>query len=204
MCRLKWNSFKKPINQSQLSISSSSPSYTDMSHRKVHSLGKVPFSWENEPGICKVSHKESPKYMRQGTPKLPPPPCQSYSHRVVGQDVQIPLPSGPSRPLPRSSSTKVVQREDPFLAAYMECTKSEGHGKFSKGKRQGDGKSRLGRSWFRFFSMNSSEIKDNSRVWAWFIFHMLQERGFQKVKWVQKDTWATRYEFMDVVWWVNK
>lgn len=150
-----------------------------MSHRKVHSLGKVPFSWENEPGICKASHKESPKDKRQGTPKLPPPPCQSYSPRIVGQDVQIPLPSGPSRPLLRSSSTKVVQTDDPFLAAYMECTKSEGHGKFSEGKRQGDGNSRLGRSWIRFFSMNSSEIKDNRRVWAWFIFHTLHERGFQ-------------------------
>lgn len=140
--------------------------HRDMSHRKVHSLGKVPFSRENEPGISKESYKEFAKDLGQETPKLPPPPCQSNIFpRVVGHDLQIPLPPGPFRPLSRSSSKKAVKRDDPFVAAYMKCTKSDGDGKFSTDKRTGGGKCRLGMSMLRFSCVNSCQVKDDILVW---------------------------------------
>ncbi|OVA01175.1 hypothetical protein BVC80_8887g5 [Macleaya cordata] len=109
-----------------------------MSHsNKVHSQGNVPFSWENQPGISKVIYKEEcPKDeddQQQHGFKLPLPPCPSDSPKVLGQvvDLQIPLPPCPFQPhMTRSSSSsrKGLRRhnnqEDPFLAAYKECTKS--------------------------------------------------------------------------------
>lgn len=126
-----------------------------MSQKKVHSLGKVPFSWEKAPGVCKTStvaihgaghelHKTSALIKN-----LPPPPCPT-SH--VGHcspkassvhDLHIPLPPCPfqAEPISRSSSKKGlnnVRKEDPFLAAYMECTKSKW------GSRKGMGGLRAG------------------------------------------------------------
>ncbi|KAG9440642.1 hypothetical protein H6P81_020807 [Aristolochia fimbriata] len=107
-----------------------------MAHR-VHSLGKVPFSWENAPGVCKSStrgEEEYPEFVyEEQSLKLPPPPCPSESPRVsVHHDLHIPLPPCPFQPLTqRSCSRKGLKREDPFLAAYMECTKKGEQGKSS-------------------------------------------------------------------------
>ncbi|KAK1300744.1 hypothetical protein QJS10_CPB13g00077 [Acorus calamus] len=88
-------------------------------HNRVHSILNVPFSWENKPGVSKTAASmESNKVADQTSPPsespklflghggLPPPPCAS-------QPLQL-----------RSNSKKVIKKEDPFLKAYMECTKS--------------------------------------------------------------------------------
>lgn len=136
-----------------------------MSHlNKVHSIGQVPFSWENSPGISKVTQKESPRPVGQETHKLPPPPCPSDSPKVVGIDLQIPLPPCMFQPPLRSSSKKGIKREDPFLAAYMECTKSVGHGKLDKNKHKGGAGRRLVWSLFEFSCKRSSGVKEDSLV----------------------------------------
>ncbi|KAF3447471.1 hypothetical protein FNV43_RR12657 [Rhamnella rubrinervis] len=103
---------------------------------KVGTQGNVPFSWENKPGISKVHERrewkdtdEDENLMR--VKELPPPPCPSGGTRgriSVHHGIQIPLPPCTFHQppiLPRSSSARGLRKhEDPFLAAYEECTKS--------------------------------------------------------------------------------
>ncbi|GFY86656.1 hypothetical protein Acr_05g0002950 [Actinidia rufa] len=88
-----------------------------MSHRKSHSQGNVPFSWEDMPGVSKAitTHKESQRDIDQKALNLPPlvlpPPCQT-----------------PVQPPRRSISRKALwQEEDPFLRGFegmhQECQK---------------------------------------------------------------------------------
>lgn len=124
-----------------------------MSRKKVHSVGKVPFSWEKVPGVCKTStvaiyganyelHKTS------ALKNLPPPPCPTFHvghcspKASSDHDLHIPLPPCPFQADPiisRSSSKKGlnVRKVDPFLAAYMECTKSKGGSRGMGGLRAG-------------------------------------------------------------------
>ncbi|KAG6648839.1 hypothetical protein CIPAW_07G172100 [Carya illinoinensis] len=76
-----------------------------MNHSKAQPRAgsTVPFSWERKPGVSKVTHQDQ---------------CPTEG--------DMPAPS-------RSSSKKGLKREDPFLAAYKECTKSiNGNGKSPK------------------------------------------------------------------------
>ncbi|XP_042510064.1 uncharacterized protein LOC122085636 [Macadamia integrifolia] len=129
-----------------------------MSHYRAHSQGKVPFSWENKPGISKVLiHHEFPKESRACGVKLPPPPCPSESTKVVlGQDLQIPLPPCPFLQFPSRSSSRngLRQKEDPFLAAYKECTKSNGS------KRSGGGSGVL-MTMYMFSCKHSCGVRDD-------------------------------------------
>lgn len=85
-----------------------SPLINKMSHRKVYSQGSIPFSWEDKPGISKVTTNQEHETM-----KIPLPPC-------------------PSKPPRRSTSSKDFKwQEDPFLVAYKECTKTVNNGKLS-------------------------------------------------------------------------
>ncbi|KAG1348136.1 putative Glutamine synthetase [Cocos nucifera] len=100
-----------------------------MSYHRSHSLGKVPFLWENQPGVCKVTPgtEESPRTgPPQKTLKLPPPPCSADGRKVSAHGLYVPLPPCPFQPTQRSSPKKGMSRTevDPFLAAYLECTKS--------------------------------------------------------------------------------
>ncbi|KAB2036858.1 hypothetical protein E1A91_D03G032500v1 [Gossypium mustelinum] len=97
-----------------------------MNHRKVHSQGNIPFSWEDKPGVSKpskVTHYGCPIdgglygdgglltdiAVRDNNEVPPPPPCS----------IRLPPPR-------RSTSLKGLRwwLDDPFLAAYKECTKS--------------------------------------------------------------------------------
>ncbi|XXG63960.1 hypothetical protein AAC387_Pa05g2034 [Persea americana] len=197
-----------------------------MSHYKVYSLSKVPFSWENAPGISKEtstngvvgqeetlelpqppspteSHKvlgqgiqtplapcptESHKVLGQGirTPlppcpsqppmrsatkkgshealKLRPPPCPTESHKVLGQEIQIPLPPCLFLPPLKSAAKKELAREDPFLAAYMECTKSFTEGTFSKVRSKKSMGHWKGKSLSKFSCTNSCRVREDGLV----------------------------------------
>lgn len=93
---------------------------------KVHSKGNVPFSWENKPGVSKITPT---KNCATGgfSPKLPPPPClvPEKAKGAAFHHLQIPPPP----PLLRSSSRRGFNKQDdPFLIAYKECTKSSRKG----------------------------------------------------------------------------
>ncbi|KAK4767962.1 hypothetical protein SAY87_003103 [Trapa incisa] len=91
--------------------------------------GKVPFSWEDLPGVSKTGTDQKPPYFAAN--KLQPPPYkQGPSTRKVSstQMQRIPLPPCPFQPRPptpapsrRNSGKK--EDDDPFLLAYRECTK---------------------------------------------------------------------------------
>ncbi|XP_026662978.1 uncharacterized protein LOC113463144 [Phoenix dactylifera] len=112
-----------------------------MSYHRSRSLGKVPFLWENQPGVCKVTPgtEESPKAGPPQKPlKLPPPPCSTDRRKLSVHGLYVPLPPCPFLPPRRISSKKGMSQteKDPFLAAYLECTKStvKKQGKATKGK----------------------------------------------------------------------
>nr|XP_033508560.1 uncharacterized protein LOC104120621 isoform X4 [Nicotiana tomentosiformis] len=96
---------------------------------KVHSKGNVPFSWENKPGVSKITPT---KNCSTGgfSPKLPPPPCPvpEKAKGAAFHRLQIPPPPCAFQPPPsllRSSSRRGFNKQDdPFLMAYKECTKS--------------------------------------------------------------------------------
>ncbi|ONK74566.1 uncharacterized protein A4U43_C03F7750 [Asparagus officinalis] len=112
------------------------------SHHRAHSMSSVPFSWENRPGISKIapqadesplSAQESPKSAQEIKPPPPPVPDDSPKRPMARHSTHVPLPPCPFQPISnRYAASKGWRRdEDPFLAAYMECTKSV---KKNKGK----------------------------------------------------------------------
>ncbi|XAR51394.1 hypothetical protein NMG60_11006009 [Bertholletia excelsa] len=76
-----------------------------MSHRKVHSQGNVPFSWEDSPGVCKASFQD---YHANSPPPFPPHYC-SARPKVTACDSGIPLPPCLAR-LERSTSRKMLSK----------------------------------------------------------------------------------------------
>ncbi|GAA0155426.1 hypothetical protein LIER_13157 [Lithospermum erythrorhizon] len=105
---------------------------------KVHSQGRVPFSWENKPGESKISSTKSKDFDHDNKfiqfedgAKLPPPPChQAENVNKVGSfhDLQIPLPPCAFQPPTQRSSSKKhpKKNDDPFMIAIKQCTKSNG------------------------------------------------------------------------------
>lgn len=76
-----------------------------------------------------------------GCGKLPPPPAlqASSSSPNLQYGIHVPIPPCPLNLSPRSSSRRRMMKswEDPFLAAYIECTKS---GELSTPRRSGSRK----------------------------------------------------------------
>lgn len=151
-----------------------------MSNSKVHSQGNVPFSWENQPGISKKTYEEDNQqysrdddgyYYKQLLP--PPPPCHPILENPHKPkiDLQIPLPPCPIQyklKLSRSNSTgsrKGLKRsndEDPFFAAYKECTKTKSRS-ISTAKSRSITASKS--SGFGIFSCkNSCGVKEDSLI----------------------------------------
>ncbi|KAE8649893.1 hypothetical protein Csa_012691 [Cucumis sativus] len=78
-------------------------------NNKTHSRGRVAFSWENKPGVCKAAVAPPHGFCDGDDPlkkQLQPPPCT-----------------------PARKGNKKLQKdggaEDPFLAAYKECTSED-------------------------------------------------------------------------------
>ncbi|XVF64224.1 hypothetical protein PTKIN_Ptkin09bG0151400 [Pterospermum kingtungense] len=115
---------------------------------KVQSQGTVPFSWENKPGVRKLTSQEGPEedYFLK---KLPPPPCPSASARISIHDIKTP----PSRRGPN-------KYDDPFLAAYKECTKSTSKSELAK-KDVGSG---LKKGMFSFSCKRSCSVRNDNLV----------------------------------------
>lgn len=118
---------------------------------QLHSRGKVPFSWENKPGVSKPSHTKTAAkteyyFIKDDDYKLPPPPRVSFHG---GYQLPLPPPCSFHAPISRTSSMKGLisskaETADPFQVAIFECTKSiqngSGNGRSedvaTKGKRK--------------------------------------------------------------------
>ncbi|XVF59224.1 hypothetical protein PTKIN_Ptkin07bG0258500 [Pterospermum kingtungense] len=151
-------------------------------HRKVHSQGNIPFSWEDKPGVsksCKVTHCDQYCPIDVGLFALnrtsPPSDTGGNSTKIlVHHDKKVPPPPPCSIQLlhpKRSTSMKGLKwwQEDPFLAAYKECTKSSGgNGKLSssEGRKNSGSSSKLlvRKKKISFSCKSSSEVRDDSLV----------------------------------------
>jgi len=136
-----------------------------MKQSKIHSKGNVPFSWEKKPGESKVTSHHDYLSRETSVVKLQPPPCPVESSRISTHDIIIPLPpctfQAPGAPL-RSSSRRGLKKDiddDPFLAAYKECTKKDK----PVGKDFGSGRRK--RAIFDFSSCKQScSVRDDNLV----------------------------------------
>ncbi|MBA0676539.1 hypothetical protein Goari_018014 [Gossypium aridum] len=114
--------------------------------------GNVPFSWENKPGVCKETSQQQHYFLQ----KLPPPPPPSTS--IHGTKIPPPPPFALSGSYSRRGFKK---SNDPFLAAYMECTKSTSNVKL--GEKHGGG-SGLKKGLFNFSCKQSCSVRNGSLV----------------------------------------
>ncbi|XP_004498954.1 uncharacterized protein [Cicer arietinum] len=135
---------------------------------------KISFSWEKKPGISKETSTHGENLIQKEQeflPKLPPPPISvegaTTPRRNNVHDFQIPLPPCAFQPpFYRTYSKKGlwVQDDDPFFAAYKECTKNQRSGmrdkKMSKSKSNSNCfcKSRLRRNMSFFSCKRSSSV----------------------------------------------
>lgn len=142
--------------------------------------GSVPFAWENKPGVSKAISRSnngeslSPplvKDRRQFPTKLPLPPCPTMdSSRVsMAQEMHIPLPPCTFQPPRRTSSKKGAKKQDddPFLAAYKECTKgtkAEHRHKLSKHGEGGLGFGLRKHALANFSCKRSCSVRDDNLV----------------------------------------
>ncbi|MED6197713.1 hypothetical protein PIB30_059200 [Stylosanthes scabra] len=177
-----------------------------MSSGQPYSSRKVSFSWEKKPGISKViatntttlndtnNHGEIPIKENEILSKLPPPPSciqqqkqeqekdttniPNYHHDF--QDIPLP-PCAFQPPYYRTTSKKglwVVQdhQDDPFLAAYKECTKNNNQRSGDDGERKKKNKntklvnrgrlieSRLRKGLSLFSCKKFSSVHDNNNL----------------------------------------
>ncbi|XP_061363223.1 uncharacterized protein LOC133306859 [Gastrolobium bilobum] len=143
-----------------------------MSPPQDHSAGNISFSWEKKPGVSKVTtHGENliPSTENKILPNLPPPPCTTESAiaKTPVHDFQIPLPPCAFQPpFYRTSSKRglFVQDNDPFLAAYKECTKNQGSAKMNTELPKAGVASRLRKSLSFFSCKRSCNVRDNNLV----------------------------------------
>lgn len=132
-----------------------------MGHRKVYSQGSIPFSWEDEPGVCKIAHQECPTPI--DVRRLHLHALKLTSSKSPTRDIKIPLPPCPQHVQPprRSTSKKghLWQQEevDPFLVAYNECTKS-----VTSSKKAGIIGSKLRKTKSILSCKNSCEVKEGN------------------------------------------
>uniref|UniRef100_A0ACD5X2H9 Uncharacterized protein n=1 Tax=Avena sativa TaxID=4498 RepID=A0ACD5X2H9_AVESA len=105
----------------------------------------VVFSWEHEQGMTKpvMKPRSVPEHARTRRLSVPPPP---------------------GRPASRGVSRAVRPEDDPFLAAYLACTKSTGgRGSVDGGKRRTTG-AREGQRRFAWAGLGLSCKRDEGAV----------------------------------------
>jgi hypothetical protein len=88
----------------------------------------VPFSWENQPGTP-LRNKSVTSGQAQDTGNdlhLPPPPYSTTAPKPAVHGIYVPLPPCAFQPPQKIAPTKggSAEGDDPFLKAYLECTKS--------------------------------------------------------------------------------
>ncbi|KAK7310755.1 hypothetical protein RJT34_08466 [Clitoria ternatea] len=127
--------------------------------------GKVSFSWEKKPGVAKVTSL-IPKEQ-----ELPPPPCTMEAsiakNPIHDFQIEIPLPPCAFQPPYYRTSSKRglwVQHDDPFVAAYKECTKSKKHAKMNKKLTRNGIGSRVKKSMCFLSCYQSCTVRDNNLV----------------------------------------
>ncbi|KAB1998440.1 hypothetical protein ERO13_D12G076800v2 [Gossypium hirsutum] len=129
-----------------------------MSHTKVHSLGNIPFSWEEKPGVSKSS--KLTHYDHQH--------CPIDSSKNLVHDKKVPPPPPFSKqPLPKRSASVKGWRwwpQDPFLAAYKECTKSGGNAKLTSDASRNGGSKLLRKKKISFSCKDSADVRDDNFV----------------------------------------
>lgn len=126
----------------------------------VYTEVNVPFSWEDKPGVCKVSKQASGRSITgHFTTKLPPPPCSLSTTNMV-DDLHTPQHSICSSG--SKSFRKGSKEPDPFLAAYESCTKTPRNKSCSKNKKDvGFGKRK---SMVSFSCKNSCDVGEHNLV----------------------------------------
>lgn len=134
-----------------------------MNRSKTRAPGTIPFSWEYKPGVSKVTQREC-LGEEDFVLKLPPPPCPSELARFSVHDsqIQIPLPPCAFQPPSRITSKKglIRKHEDPFLAAYKNCTKSV-NGSSTESFKNGV-KARFRKNMLVFSCKRSCSIRDDN------------------------------------------
>ncbi|KAK6923931.1 hypothetical protein RJ641_010134 [Dillenia turbinata] len=149
-----------------------SPYQKEMSHKKAHTQGNVPFSWEDSPGVSKFIHHEVQKFQLHDlnlSSSLSPPSSDKCGSSEEASTKRIKIPPPPcAAQLPvRSSSTKGSLRrheDDPFYVAYKACTKSTKSGKLLSGEGSKIVVSSLVRNMFAFSCKHSSDVRDESLI----------------------------------------
>ncbi|XP_014504117.1 uncharacterized protein LOC106764347 [Vigna radiata var. radiata] len=142
-----------------------------MSQPKDHSARKVAFSWENKPGVSKVTSTPLAETLipkeQELLAKLPPPPFtpEEATHKNHVHNFQIPLPPCAFQPpFYRTSSKRGlwVQDKDPFLAAFKECTKNQKSAKVNKKFIKDGIQSRVRKSMSFFSCTRSCTVHDTN------------------------------------------
>lgn len=149
-----------------------------MNNNKVQSRRTVlPFSWESKPGVSKDGNDDNLLGGGGGgggdfpVIKLPPPPCpkEKSNQASFDHDLQIPPPPCASfqKPLRSNSARRSFRKniDDPFLIAYIECTKSarDDH-KWSGVISKRDGGFGIKKNLSLFSCKHSSNVIDDSIV----------------------------------------
>ncbi|EOX91752.1 hypothetical protein QUC31_003273 [Theobroma cacao] len=140
-----------------------------MSRKKVHSQGNIPFSWEDKPGVSKVTHYDDQCPIVIGLCALnqTPSPSDAGGSKILVHDKKVPPPPCTMQLVPkRSTSVKGLRwwQEDPFLAAYKECTKGGGNGKWSSEGRKTDGSNVRKKKTITFSCKNSCDVRGDNLV----------------------------------------
>ncbi|KAJ8765594.1 hypothetical protein K2173_014716 [Erythroxylum novogranatense] len=150
-----------------------------MSHRKVNSQGSIPFSWEDSPGVSKLTmiHPVPIDVDLHGVgvisaPQLPKSPSsrrvfESFPQVSSEEEKRIPLPPCPKPQAPcRSSSLKGFKwwQEDPFFAAYKECTKNVKSRKLTGENKTRTVVSKTKKGKLSFSCKNSCDVQENNMV----------------------------------------
>ncbi|CAA0839704.1 Unknown protein [Striga hermonthica] len=140
-----------------------------MSHRKIHSQGYVPFSWEEKPGISKFNHQKTSSDVNLTDMKLLPE-NSSGAHNIK----VTPPPPCNSRPSTTSFSRKGSWwLDDPFLAALTSCTKGVPEKEPSKGKNV------IGKRAGVFSCKHSCDVEKDSFVRLTKLPPIPKERGME-------------------------